>query len=245
MINPRLHHQPISQPLQSNFEFSKMRFLDPFSLLSLSLFAQTALSSKLTLTIPPSTHLPNPHALPADTSAILTSGSLVSPLKAPLTSSGTFVFSGLTIHDYKLPQTDDVSGSYLLDIRSSEYVFAPLRVDVDEKGDVVGVWETFRGNEWGNRGVEKYKAVNKDEKTTEEVTVDLRVVGRKGFYEIRQTFSPLSLFKNPMILLALVALGFTFGMPKLMENSTFSASRCFSLSLLLFSTSSHLMIIRY
>lgn len=31
--------------------------------------------------------------------------------------------------------------------------------------------------------------------------------------------SPLSLFKNPMILLALVALAFTFGMPKLMENS--------------------------
>lgn len=31
--------------------------------------------------------------------------------------------------------------------------------------------------------------------------------------------SPLSLVKNPMILLALVALGFMFGMPKLMENS--------------------------
>ena len=36
--------------------------------------------------------------------------------------------------------------------------------------------------------------------------------------------SPLSLLKNPMILLAVVALGFTFGMPKLMENSTFSDS---------------------
>lgn len=34
-----------------------------------------------------------------------------------------------------------------------------------------------------------------------------------------QLVSPLALFKNPMILLALVALGFTFGMPKLMENS--------------------------
>lgn len=33
--------------------------------------------------------------------------------------------------------------------------------------------------------------------------------------------SPLALLKNPMILMALVALGFTFGMPKLMENSEF------------------------
>lgn len=31
--------------------------------------------------------------------------------------------------------------------------------------------------------------------------------------------SPLSLVKNPMILLAIVALGITLGMPKLMENS--------------------------
>jgi len=32
--------------------------------------------------------------------------------------------------------------------------------------------------------------------------------------------SPLSLFKNPMILLAVFALAVTFGMPKLLENST-------------------------
>lgn len=32
--------------------------------------------------------------------------------------------------------------------------------------------------------------------------------------------SPLSLVKNPMILLAIAALGITLGMPKLMENST-------------------------
>jgi hypothetical protein len=32
--------------------------------------------------------------------------------------------------------------------------------------------------------------------------------------------SPLSLFKNPMILLAVFALAATIGMPKLLENST-------------------------
>lgn len=37
--------------------------------------------------------------------------------------------------------------------------------------------------------------------------------------------SPLSLLKNPMILIAIVGLGFVFGMPYLLENSTTSAFR--------------------
>ncbi|KAL4974366.1 hypothetical protein BDW66DRAFT_139961 [Aspergillus desertorum] len=180
------------------------------------------LSSKLAITISPSPLLPNPHSLPADTHATLTSISLAKPLKAPLTRSATFVFSGLVAADYKEKHQDDLSGSYLLDIRSAEYVFAPLRVDLDERGKVKGVWETFRGNEWGNRGVEKYvrPAGEKvgDGKGDEDVVVEATAIGRKGFYEVRQTFSPLSLLKNPMILLALVALAFTFGVPKLMEN---------------------------
>lgn len=32
--------------------------------------------------------------------------------------------------------------------------------------------------------------------------------------------SPMSLLKNPMILIAIVGLGFVFGMPYLLENST-------------------------
>ncbi|KAL2802884.1 hypothetical protein BJX63DRAFT_413588 [Aspergillus granulosus] len=200
-----------------------MHLLNPLTLLPLlSVLITPTLSSTLKITIPPSTHLPNPHSLPADTHATLTSAALKAPLKAPLTSSGTFVFPSFpasTASENKISQKDDISGSYLLDIRSSEYVFAPLRVDVDSSGFVVGVWETFRGNEWGNRGVEKFKVASEvGTRENVDVVVDVRVVGRKGFYEARQTFSPLSLFKNPMILLALVALGFTFGMPKLMEN---------------------------
>ncbi|KAL4788420.1 hypothetical protein BJX76DRAFT_109971 [Aspergillus varians] len=197
-----------------------MHLLNPLSLL---LLITPALSSKLIVTIPPSPLLPNPHSLRSDTHATLTSASLAKPLSAPLTHSATFVFSGIAAAEYKTPQQDDISGSYLLDIRSSEYVFAPLRVDLDERGYVKGVWETFRGNEWGNRGVEKYLRpaevqVGGGHGAGGEVVVDVRVIARKGFYEARQTFSPLSLFKNPMILLALVALGFTFGMPKLMAN---------------------------
>ena len=37
--------------------------------------------------------------------------------------------------------------------------------------------------------------------------------------------SPLSLLKNPMILIAIVGLGFVFGMPYLLDNSTPPAFR--------------------
>lgn len=167
--------------------------------LSLLLLLITPALSDLTLTIPPSPLLPNPHSLPADTHATLTSTTLAKPMKAPLTRSATFVFSGVASSEYKISQRDDLSGSYLLDIRSSEYVFTPLRVDLDERGYVKGVWETFRGNEWGNRGVEKYLRpadvqVRSGHGDSGGVVVALKVVARKGFYEVRQTcmcFPPL------------------------------------------------------
>ncbi|KAF9883025.1 hypothetical protein FE257_004308 [Aspergillus nanangensis] len=190
-----------------------------FALLSLLATTTTVAASALTITIPPSTLLPNPNVLPAGTHAALTSlpsstqtksgSSLPHPLTAPLTRSSTFVFRNLPVSK---PE------SYLLDIRSPEYVFAPYRVDVAADGTVLGVWETFRGNPWDNRGQEKFVVDVADSGKTSDVTVEAKVLARKGFYEKRATFSPLSLFKNPMILLAIVALGFTFGMPKLMEN---------------------------
>ncbi|KAL5355450.1 hypothetical protein BJX96DRAFT_170684 [Aspergillus floccosus] len=187
--------------------------LSILSLLSVLATVTTTAASALTITIPPSTLLPNPNALPAGTHATLTSlpgtqdGLVSHPITAPLTRSATFVFP-------RLPTSQ--AESYLLDIRSKEFVFAPYRVDVAADGSVIGVWETFRGNPWDNRGVEKFAAFPGGEKG--DVSVEAKVVARRGFYEQRSKFSPLSLFKNPMILLALVALGFTFGMPKLMEN---------------------------
>ncbi|KAH8430382.1 uncharacterized protein LDX57_008046 [Aspergillus melleus] len=180
----------------------------------------TLVASTLTVTIPPSTLLPNPNALPAGTHATLTSlpssehskddaEAVAHPLSASLTRSGTFVFRSL--HSSK-PQ------SYLLDIRSAEYVFAPYRVDVSADGVVLGVWETFRGNPWDNRGAEKFVVDAATAASSGDVTVEAKLLTRRAFYEQRSTFSPLALFKNPMILMALVALGFTFGMPKLMEN---------------------------
>jgi len=128
-------------------------------------------------------------------------------------------------------------------------VFAPYRVDVAADGKVLGVWETFRGNPWDNRGAEKFNAVDA---TAKDVTVEAKLLTRRVFYEQRSKcklppgwihiamvwhgmlanwllflVSPLSLVKNPMILLALVALGFMFGMPKLMENSMLDFYICF------------------
>lgn len=134
-------------------------------------------AASLTITIPPSTLLPNPHILPASTHATLTTKDHV--LSASLTRSSTLVF-----HD--LPSTSGQPESYLLDIRSGEWVFAPYRVDVAADGTVLGVWETFRGNAWDNRGAERYVVdVAGGQKKQTNVVVEAKVVGRKGFYEER------------------------------------------------------------
>lgn len=134
-------------------------------------------AASLTITIPPSTLLPNPHLLPASTHATLTTSDHV--LSASLTRSSTLVFRDL-------PSTPGQPRSYLLDIRSGEWVFAPYRVDVAADGTVLGVWETFRGNAWDNRGAEKYVVDVAGGHTKQpDVVVEAKVVGRKGFYEER------------------------------------------------------------
>lgn len=156
------------------------------SLLPLLLLFLEATASSLTITIPPSNLLPHLHTLPASTHATLTSISHanqpgISLLTAPLTRSSTFVFRNLQSSSAQ-PE------SFLLDIRSSEYVFSPYRVDVSADGNVVGVWETYRGNPWDNRGPEKFladAAVQASSRSSGDVTVAAKLVARKGFYEER------------------------------------------------------------
>ncbi|KAL1958349.1 hypothetical protein VTO42DRAFT_4666 [Malbranchea cinnamomea] len=199
----------------------------------LSLLLSVASASYLTITIPASNILPNPNALPASSHATLTtlssgsrsqsqSQSAPGLLKARLTRSSTFVFSDL------VPSTSATSTtpkSYLLDIHSRDYAFAPYRVDVAANGSVIGVWETFRGNAWENKGAKKsvrasttYGGATGSDDKGEGVVVEARVLGKKNFYEERPKFNPLSLLKNPMILLGIFALAVTFGMPYLIEN---------------------------
>lgn len=155
----------------------------------LFLLSTVVAASALTVVIPPSNLLPNPNALSSDTHATLSSippstrskNGHVSPhlLTAPLTRSATFIFQDL-----------DSTGkpeSYLLDVRSAEYVFTPYRVDVAADGTVLGVWETFRGNPWENRGTERYvlDTASVDAAKLSEVAVEAKVLARRGFYEER------------------------------------------------------------
>lgn len=156
-----------------------------FSLSSLLLLGISSLvsASSLTITIPVSSPLPNPHVLPATSHATLTtlpSGGKDHILSASLTRSATFVF-----HDLPSSNSDAQPESYLLDIRSAgDYVFAPYRVDVAADGSILGIWETFRGNPWDNRGAEKY-IVDVAGKKQVDVVVEAKVLGRKVFYEQR------------------------------------------------------------
>jgi len=162
-------------------------------------------AATLRVHIPASNLLPNPNTLPASTHATLTSGS-GAPLRAVLRRGNYFDFPDIT-----------TVGSHLLDIYSRDYVFAPYRIDLAPSSDsaatvITGAWETYRGTRWEDKGVALVPA------PTERLDMAAKVLAKKDFYEERQGFNPLSLLKNPMILMAAVALAFTFGMPKLMEN---------------------------
>lgn len=152
---------------------------------SSSLILQSAASS-LTIQIPSTNILPNPHVLPPNTHATLTTlpSSLSHDQKhvisAPLTHTAEFQFTDL-------PSSSSASAeSYLLDIRSKEYIFAPYRVDIAADGTVLGIWETFRGNQWDNRGLERYTKLKSQEGLRDiDVVVQAKVLARRGFYEER------------------------------------------------------------
>ncbi|KAI9735258.1 MAG: hypothetical protein M1834_001848 [Cirrosporium novae-zelandiae] len=162
------------------------------SLIFLLLLPILSFAADLHIRIPTSNLLSNPSILPASTSASLTT--LGTYQKTLLNRNNEFEFRNVG------------SGSYLMEIHCRDFTFAPLRVDVGES-EKVQVWQTFRGNEWDNRG-----------ERLDERPIEAKVLGQKAYYEIRSGFSPLSLLKNPMILLAVVAMGIMFGMPYLLDN---------------------------
>lgn len=171
------------------------------ALLSSSTLILQAVASSLTIQIPATNILPNPHVLPPNTHATLTTlPSLISSINddqkkhvisAPLTHTAQFHFKDLPgASSSSSSSAAAVTGteSYLLDIRSKEYVFAPYRVDIAADGTVAGVWETFRGNQWDNRGMESYVKLNSHEgQDGVDVVVQAKVLGRRNFYEERQT----------------------------------------------------------
>ncbi|KAF2755093.1 hypothetical protein EJ05DRAFT_478902 [Pseudovirgaria hyperparasitica] len=165
----------------------------------------TAFSASLTLYIPPSTRLPNPAVLPPTTHATLHAHG--PPRSTSLSRKNTFEF------------TDLEPGSYLATIHCRDYHFETLRVDVTatvaadgtKQDEKVTVWQTFRGNEWDNRGERRGEGGSG-------LVVEVGVGSGKEYYQMRQGFSPMSFLKNPMILMAVVSMGLIFGMPYLMDN---------------------------
>jgi len=130
--------------------------------------------TSLTFRVPATHHL-NPNVLPPSTHATLSSASL-NPLKrsAPLSVHNTLVFRNVT------------PGSYLVDVHCPTHAFQPLRLDVVWPVDAVGrhgkqlevgVWETYRGNDWDNKG--EVVPLRKDEGGG---VYDVRLLGSKGYF---------------------------------------------------------------
>ncbi|KAH7153052.1 hypothetical protein EDB81DRAFT_790371 [Dactylonectria macrodidyma] len=163
-------------------------------LLALFLLPAAASAASLTLYLPAK---PNPFSLPSTTHATLST--LGSQYSAPLTASNSFVFHNVT------------PGSYLADVHCQTDAYHPLRIDVADTG--VQAWETFRGNDWANKG----EAVPAREGSGGR-GVEVRALGGKSYFMERPTFSVFTILKNPMILMGLVSMGIFIGMPYLMEN---------------------------
>lgn len=199
-----------------------MQFASMRSAVCLALLVCVSSAAQLTVKIQSSQMLHNPNTLPASTHATITAPNGV-VRQAPLRKDNTLVF-------------DDLStiGSHLLSIFTRDYAFASYRIDTtpnlstssDDNSVLISfAAQLYPGTQWSDTGINLIPSQPDTDSTTGQsvrpqasLTIVPRVLGQKQFYEQRPAFSPLSLLKNPMILLAIVALAFTFGMPKLMEN---------------------------
>lgn len=166
-----------------------------FELLALTGLLSTALAHSLPLYLPAK---PNPFTLPASTHATLSS--LHAHHSSPVSSLNTFLFHNLT------------ADSYLLDVHCPTDVFQPLRIDVKDDG-TIEAWETYRGNEWDNKGEKREVKAG-----SAGTGVELKALGGKMYFAERPSFSVMTILKNPMILMGLVSMVMFVGMPKLMEN---------------------------
>ncbi|KAF2155869.1 hypothetical protein K461DRAFT_82762 [Myriangium duriaei CBS 260.36] len=168
-------------------------------LLPLLALLTPTLAAELTLTIPSTSLLPNPNLLPPTTHATLLCPSGV--LTARLSRQNTLHFPSVP------------AGSHLLSVYTRDYTFPPHRIDVSPSTPAhINAVQTFRGHEWGNLGPAAGNS------STGSLTLPVRPLARRDFYQRREGFSVLSVFKNPMILMALFSGALIFGMPYLMEN---------------------------
>lgn len=196
----------------------------------LAIFTTTLQAASITLRIQPSNLLPNPNALPPSTHATIVApnGEVV---QSSIRKDNTIVLDPIT-----------TIGSHLLSIYARDVVFASYRIDTNfdpssplssgkatQASDVLISFaaQLYPGTQWSDTGLSllpQNPAPNSDAPNDQRslpvasLTIAPRVLSAKNFYEDRPAFNPLSLLKSPMVLLGIVGLLFTFGMPKLMEN---------------------------
>lgn len=161
-------------------------------------------AARVSVQIPSSQALPNPATLPASTHAVLTGPPGVRH-DVELRRDSSFQFQNVD------------PASYLLTIHAHDFVFPPLRIDVTSPeagadGESITAWQTFKGNEWSNRGPQY--GVGRGE-----LVLQVQPQGQRDFYQVRGGFNLLGFLKSPMILMALGSAVLIFGMPYLMDNS--------------------------
>ena len=159
-------------------------------------------SATLTITVPA-----NVPPLPASSRAIFSTNGTT--LSAPVTVRNSFIL-------HNLPE-----GTYDLNILSRDWAFERgLVIRARLSGDgtssnanshgLLEAWRLTRGG-W-DKNVFQSSNINGDG------FIEVRLVGRRDYYDERQGFNPISFFKSPMILIAVVGLAFVIGMPYLLDN---------------------------
>jgi hypothetical protein len=174
--------------------------------------AAVANAARLVVVVPPSQLLPEPSTLPPSTHAILLGSPGGATYDSLLRRDNTFVFPEIALD------------SYLFTVYARDYNFAPLRVDVatnstssalssekDEASTVITAWQTFRGNEWSNKGPELGSA-------RDTLTIRVQPLGGKDYYQQRAGFNILSFLKSPMILMGLFSVVMIVGIPYVLDN---------------------------
>jgi hypothetical protein len=107
----------------------------------------------------------------------------------PLNRNNEFIF-------YSVPV-----GSFLLEIHSRDYAFEPLRIDIGNEGgkEYVKSWQTFRGNEWDNKGEKRGEGEANVSGGIAKAAVQVNVLGVKDYYAKRQgcTFLCVNSLEKP------------------------------------------------
>jgi hypothetical protein len=140
---------------------------------------QLTSAAQLTVQIPSNHFLPNPALLPPSTHATLHASG--APLSAPLSRANTFSFTHIP------------AGSYLLTIHCRDYFFEPQRVDVGKTAagvEWLNAWQTFRGNEWDNKGEKRAEVLGsvdaRGEMEEVKAVVEAPAIGAKDYYQQRE-----------------------------------------------------------